>query len=234
MKIHRFYCGAIELEHDFWVDDPRLFHQWSRVLRFQPGQQLTLFNDQKVEKQYEVMKLGADAIHVKLVTEIVVQIPKKDVYLCFSLLKKDKNEWVLQKATELGVRHFVPIVSDRTEKTGFDMERALKIVIEAAEQCGRADIPRVREPITLDTALKELTPMTELYIAEQHSNAQSPAPDLQSVAAKAIAVFIGPEGGWSDAEKELFTRDNIHHLNLSSFTLRAETACITAVAILTQ
>ena len=200
------------------------------MLRFQIGQHVLLFNDQKEEKQYQIIKVGTNAVHLQLVTELVPQVPTRDIYLCFSLLKKDKNEWVLQKATELGVRHFVPILSDRTEKTGFDMERALKIVTEAAEQCGRADIPRVREPLSLESALKELEPIAQLYIAEQHSS----QPSVLNSQSNPQAIFIGPEGGWSDPEKELFMKREMNHLALSDFTLRAETACIAAVAILTH
>lgn len=230
MKIHRFYVSDMEMTHQFWMDDERLFHQWTRVLRFQPGQQLALFDNQARERLYEVLAIGNNAVQLQLKTDLVAQVPKGDLYLCFSMLKKDKNEWVLQKATELGVRHFVPILSDRTEKTGFDMERAQKVVVEASEQCGRADIPRVREPLTLETALKELAPLADLYIAEQH-NSQSPASDPQS---SALAVFIGPEGGWSEREKALFSENQMKHIALSGFTLRAETACIVAVAILTR
>lgn len=231
MKLHRFYIGDTQLTHEFWMDDTRLFHQWTRVLRFQPGQQVVLFNDLKEEKQYQIIKLGNNAVHLELVTELVPHVPARDIYLCFSLLKKDKNEWVLQKATELGVRHFVPILSDRTEKTGFDMERALKIVTEAAEQCGRVDIPRVREPLSLETAIKELSATADLYIAEQGSS-HSSVPTPQST--MAIAIFIGPEGGWSDREKALFADQKMNHIAISDFTLRAETACVTSVAILTR
>lgn len=231
MKLHRFYIGDTELRHEFWMDDVRLFHQWTRVLRFQTGQQVILFNDQKEEKQYQIIKVGTNAVHLQLVTELVPQVPTREIYLCFSLLKKDKNEWVLQKATELGARHFVPILSDRTEKTGFDMERALKIVTEAAEQCGRADIPRVREPLSLESALKELEPIAQLFIAEQHNSSSKSA--VSNHQSGPQAIFIGPEGGWSDLEKELFLKREMQHLSLGTFTLRAETACITAVAILT-
>jgi len=230
MKLHRFFIGNTELSHDFWMDDERLFHQWSRVLRFQIGQQVILFNDAHEERLYEIKKIGTDAFHLNLVTELVPKLPKRDVYLCFSLLKKDKNDWVLQKATELGIRHFVPLLTDRTEKTGFDVERAEKIVTEAAEQCGRADIPRVREPLSLESALKELEEKAQLYIAEQHdSESGILEPDGVS-----LAVFIGPEGGWSDREKALFQERSIKHLNLSDFTLRAETACISAAMQLTK
>lgn len=228
-KLHRYYVSDMELTHDFWMKDAGIFHQWIRVLRYEVGREVVLFNPEQKEKLYRITKIGDNAIQVELITELVPKYPSTEVYLCFSLLKKDKNEWVLQKGTELGVSHFVPLVCDRTEKTGFDAERAVKIVTEAAEQCGRADIPRVREPIRLETAINELQDKTDLYVAEQGS---SQALSTQAETIQPRAILVGPEGGWTEAEKQLFVDKNLKHLALSEFTLRAETAAITATAML--
>lgn len=230
MKLHRFYVEDMELDHDFWMKDIKLFHQWTRVLRFQVDRELVLFNQNQEERLYKILKIGNDAIHLELVTEMKPKIPSRDLYLCFSLLKKDKNDWVLQKGTELGVRHFVPLICDRTEKTGFDEERAGKIVIEAAEQCGRVDIPKVRQPLSPEKLIDELHKEVEVFIAEQGGALN--AIDLKLAAEKSHAVLIGPEGGWTEAEKEVFREKGIKGINLSNFTLRAETAAITAAALL--
>ncbi len=230
MKIHRFYVGdSLELDHEVWVNDQNLLHQWTRVLRFRPDQEIALFNSVKEERLYRIDRIEPDAVHLSLITELKAKLPEKELYLCFSLLKKDKNDWVLQKGTELGVRHFVPILCDRTEKTGFDVDRARKIVIEASEQCGRADIPKIREPINLAAAIEELKDKVELMVAEQGSPQM---PDSDSQTSHALGVLVGPEGGWTDEEKKLFTENNLKHLALSEFTLRAETACVTAAALL--
>lgn len=227
--MHRFYVGDMELTSDFWMKDLGLFHQWTRVLRFQVDRQLVLFNVEQEERLYKIVKIGDDAIHLELVTELVANVPKTDIYLCFSLLKKDKNDWVLQKATELGVRHFIPMLCERTEKTGFDEERAKKIVIEASEQCGRADIPRVRSPLHLSKIIDELQEKVELFVAEQGSPKIS---DIKHQISESVAVLVGPEGGWTDTEKSLLAEKKIQHISLSEFTLRAETAAVTAVALL--
>lgn len=178
---------------------------------------------------YEIVQIGNHAVELKLITELQPSLPKRVLYLCFASLKKDKNEWILQKGTELGVSHFVPLISERTEKLGWDEKRAQKIVIEAAEQCGRTDIPRLREPLKVQTLIHELQSKTQMYVAEQGTNvvSKNDLPDN-----KPIAVLVGPEGGWSDAEKSLFDELNIEHLSLGQFTLRAETAAITAAALL--
>ncbi len=230
MKLHRFYVADTELTQNFWLQDGGLYHQWTKVLRFEVGREIVLFNDQSQERLYRIEKFGDNAIHLELITEMESKTPNKEIYLCFSLLKKDKNDWVLQKCTELGVSHFIPLISERTEKTGFDVERAEKIVIEATEQCGRADIPRIREPISVEKLIDELSGKVELLVAEQSSLSHSSSINPQS--SRPMGVLVGPEGGWTDKEKQLFTDKGLKHLALSEFTLRAETACITAASLL--
>lgn len=232
MRLHRFFVspqhnrnGAVELTHDFWLHDPTIIHQWRKVLRFQTGQEVVLFDGKKLERLYKIIELKDDEAHLQLVTDMVRKTPKKEVYLLWSLLKKDKNDWVLQKCTELGVSHFVPLIADRSEKTGFNVERAEKIVIEASEQCGRGDIPTIREPMHVSTALDELKTKATLYICEQDSQTQETKGEILD----ATGVLIGPEGGWSDQEKELFKAKDIQHIDLHDFTLRAETAAVAAV-----
>lgn len=231
MKLHRFYVhemhnrfGPIALGHEVWVHDEALLHQWLRVLRYRVGDHIILFNDTE-ERLYEVAKIeGAESVKLVLITDVKRAIPAKKLYLLWSVLKKDKNDWVLQKATELGVHKCVPIIADRSEKTGLQVERARKIVIEAAEQCGRGNIPEVREPIALQEALQEYADLP-LFICEQQE-----IPEPLAVSLDRLGVLIGPEGGWSDAEKQRFIELQLPHIALSPFTLRAETAAIIAVS----
>lgn len=226
MKLHRFYTPGVALEHDFWLHEQPILHQWRNVLRFKPGQQIVLFDGKQHEKLYRLDELDKDEAHLVYITDFERKVPKRTIYLLWSLLKKDKNDWVLQKGTELGVTHFLPLLADRSEKTGFNYERALRIIIEAAEQCGRGDIPTVREPLHIQKAIEQLHDKTLLFICEQDGS------DALDVKADHVGVLIGPEGGWSDAEKAYFAEKGIKHLNIHDFTLRAETAAIAAVQIL--
>lgn len=224
MRLHRFFVPTnIELKHNFWLHDQRLISQWGKVLRFQAGQSLVLFDGVQHERLYKLLELTEREAHLELITDYVRKVPIREIYLFWSLLKKDKNDWVLQKCTELGVSHFIPLLADRSEKTGFNLERAEKILIEAAEQCGRSDIPAVREEMTVETAIKDYATDITLYTCEQDGEG------VLSADVKSCGVLIGPEGGWSDPEKQLFQKSDIAHLNLHDFTLRAETAAITAV-----
>ncbi len=226
MRLHRFYTGPdLRLEHYVELNDTRLLDQWNKVLRFRPGQEVVLFDGHEHERLYVLNELSRNAAKLELITDFLRKIPSRNVYLFWSLLKKDKNDWVLQKATELGVSHFIPILAERSEKTGFNEERAQKILIEAAEQCGRSDIPVVRQPLLLQTALHEYAAKVPLFVCEQHELTKPKTPNY-----KEVGVLIGPEGGWSEKEKQLFITQEVGKLPLGDFTLRAETAAVVASA----
>ncbi len=231
MKLHRFYIPlGSNWSHDFWLHDEKLLHQWNKVLRFRANQEVVLFDGQKTDRLYKINEITDKEAHLILVTELSPKIPKKDIYLLWSLLKKDKNDWVLQKCTELGVSHFVPILADRSEKTGFKVDRAKKIVIEASEQCGRSDIPSVREPVHILTVVDELKVKVALFVCEQAEEAH----DLKLTTQSSLGVFVGPEGGWSDSEKQQFKNLELSYFNLHDFTLRAETAAVAVTTMLLQ
>jgi len=232
MRLHRFYInemhnrfGPISMGEVVWIHDEKLINQWLRVLRYHVGDELVLFNDQE-ERLYKIIVIDkTTSIKLEMLTELKRKIPTKQVYLLWSLLKKDKNDWVIQKATEIGVHKLVPLLADRSEKTGFNIDRAHKIAIEAAEQCGRGDIPEVREPITTLEAVQEYGNI-ELLICEQHENSEK----LETKLLDKVGLPVGPEGGWSDTEKELFKNSHVSHIGLGDFTLRAETASVVALA----
>jgi 16S rRNA (uracil1498-N3)-methyltransferase len=225
MRLHRFFVSPdnTELKKNFWFHDTALSNQWLKVLRYRDGDQVVLFDGVEHERLYKITKIDTEGIHLELVTEFERKVPDRHIYLFFSLLKKDKNDWVLQKCTELGVRNFVPIIAERSEKTGFNLDRAEKIIIEAAEQCGRSDIPHVREPLLLETALQEYVDKVHLLVCDETLQKNE-----QLDISQPIGVFIGPEGGWTENELKLFSGVNADHLYLGNLTLRAETAAVIA------
>ena len=225
MKVHRFYVGdKFALKKDFWVHEQALIWQWNKVLRFREGENLVLFDGVKTDRLYKLVALKQNEAHLQLITEQQRKTPEKHVYLFWSLLKKDNNEYILQKATELGVSTFVPLLTERTIKKEFNHERAQKIVLEAAEQCGRSDIPHVREPIHMQKALEEYSGKIKIYVCHQ-GNTNIKITDEK------VGFIIGPEGGWSDSELSIFKEKNLEHISLSEFTLRAETAAIIASSV---
>lgn len=231
MRLHRFYVipEEVELKNSIWVKDQGLRNQWIKVLRYREGDEVVLFDGVETERLYKIIQIAPDAIHVEMVTEFERKLPKKHVYLFWSLLKKDKNDWVIQKCTELGVSNFVPIIAERSEKTGFSLERAEKIAIEASEQCGRGDIPRFREPLSVEEAIDEYKDKVVMMICDETVDDNQRLNDE-----KPIGIFIGPEGGWTENELTLMKEAGFGSLHLGSMTLRAETACVVASSKLLQ
>jgi 16S rRNA (uracil1498-N3)-methyltransferase len=233
MRLHRFYIAPEEAElvQSLWINSTELRNQWLKVLRYRAGDEVVLFDGIAAERLYKIERIEPDAIKLELVTEFERKLPQKHIYLLWSLLKKDKNDWVVQKCTELGISNFIPLLADRSEKTGFNVERATKIAIEAAEQCGRSDIPHIREPLTLAEAIGEYKEKITIFICDesmitvnnQLSNAQQP-----------LGVLIGPEGGWTESELNLLKSENFGSLHLGNLTLRAETAAVAATTKLIQ
>lgn len=226
MRLHRFYINPAQhvLTNQFWLHDAGIVSQWQRVLRYKPGQHVVLFDGVEHERLYEIAEFDTDAAHLKQITEMSRKLPLKDIYLAWALLKKDKNEWVLQKCTELGVNHFIPILTERCEKTGFNEDRAKKIVIEASEQCGRGNIPSLREPMQLSTLLDEFSGKLPVIVCEQSGQTT-----FDTTVEKAVVV-VGPEGGWTDQELELFSEKNVLVMSMGELTHRAETASIAAIS----
>lgn len=224
MRLHRFYVSpeTLELDRAVWVNDKALVNQWLKVLRYRADDQLVLFDGIKTERLYKIVQVEPEAVKLELVTDFKRKLPSKHVYLFWSLLKKDKNDWVIQKCTELGVSNFVPIIAERSEKTGFNLERAEKIAIEAAEQCGRSDIPHIREPLSLQEALSEYKDKVRLLVCDETLDKSVETSDPPT------GIFIGPEGGWADTELRLFEQAKTGHLHLGQLTLRAETAAVAA------
>ena len=226
MRVHRFFVGEdFKLKQDFWLHDEELLWQWNRVLRFSAGQNVVLFDGVTTDRLYEIVEISKTEAHLKLKTELEQNLPKIHIYLLWSLLKKDNNEHILQKCTELGVSNFVPIISERTIRTNFNIDRAKKIIVEASEQCVRSDIHRVREPIPLTKAIDQYKDKIELIVCDSTSEHQ-PVIELE----KEYGLLIGPEGGWSNSEQELFNDNYLAHMQLSNHTLRSETAAIVAVS----
>ncbi len=224
MKVHRFYL-PLQLGDALQVKDPSLVHQWAKVLRIPVGKPVRIFNDMGIERQYRIAGYERDAASLEFDEEIMPKVPASDVTVCWSLLKKEKNEWVVQKCTEIGAKRFVPIIAERTEKTGFPLERMRAIVIEAAEQCGRADIPEIVEPLALTEALDEFGPAMELYACDEGGSNAAPH------ASHAVGFLIGPEGGWTEGERQGFSARGISTVTLGKFTFRAETAVIAAALL---
>lgn len=237
MRLHRFYISTPIEDTRTVVKDERLVHQWRDVFRYNVGSEVILFDGSGTEYDAVIEKLSNREVEVRLVSERKGILPDKKIVLFQSLIKKDKMEWVVEKATELGVSGIVPVVSERSEKKGFNIERAQKIVIEASEQCGRADVPEIGELMKLEEALKdceeEIIVFDPIETTPPFTSCSPPPVQVREHSGEgAVSIFIGPEGGWAEKELEIFKQKGAQVLSLGPLTLRAETAAIVALGVL--
>jgi len=156
MRLHRFFVPKLDKNSEIIVvEDGELLHQWRNVFRMKAGQRLALFDGSGPETVAVIESLKKENAVLRVKDKANGIVPKREVWFFFPIIKKDNMELILEKATELGVSHFVPVLSERSEKKGLNGERARKIIIEAAEQCGRGDIPKLREITDLKKAVEK-------------------------------------------------------------------------------
>jgi 16S rRNA (uracil1498-N3)-methyltransferase len=213
-------------------------HHLVRVRRLKAGDKFEAL-DVEEEKVYRCSLSKEGGSWHGLILDIleVEADPLLRITLAQALIKKDKFEWVIQKATELGVSEIIPILTCRTEirldekREQRKLQRWSKIVAEAVKQCGRSRLPILGSPVSLATLLKERTeglwivldeatdvPMRQL-LAECHS-------------AENCILLVGPEGGWDDRDREILSAEKSHSVSLGPRIMRAETASIAALAVL--
>jgi 16S rRNA (uracil1498-N3)-methyltransferase len=202
-----------------------------RVLRVKVGQEFDVAADGLL-RSAKVVLATHDEVEFELGAEVKsAALPQITVYL--SIFKFDRLEWALEKLTELGVSHVVPMIAQRTEEhlakaASKRVERWRKIAHEASQQARRIAPPEISEPAGLKRAIAEaqgsriVLSEAEEQVSLKAALADSPAP---------LALALGPEGGWSDAELELFGASGWKPASLGHTILRAETAAITAVAV---
>jgi len=215
-----------------------LAHQISRVLRLRANEEIVLIPadaGDAVEWRVRLVSVEARAVHGVVIAERAgLAEPTCGVTLCPALLKGERFDWLLQKATELGVAAIQPIVTAHTiRKIGPDdahaLERWRRILTEAAEQSGRRRVPTIRGPVRL-AELADAVAMP-MFVAHETVATQS-LTDVLPARADRVALAIGPEGGFADDEvQRLVTEAGAIAVSLGPRILRAETAAITAVTL---
>ncbi len=234
MKLHRFIANVALRAGTIVIPEPELAHQLRDVLRLQPGDEIILGDGRGNEAICRVVSYEQDSVRLTVneVTENTLE-PYVDVYLYLSVLKKENLELVAQKATEVGVKVIIPVISARTVKFDVRSESMVRIVREAAEQSGRALVPTFHEPMELSTAL-EHAKGNDLNIFFDPGGALFDIHATIPKTAQRIGVFIGPEGGWESGEVELARQHGCIITSLGKLILRAETAAVVAAYLAAQ
>ena len=226
------------------VDLPPTAARHVQVLRMQPGRTLTLFNGEGGEFSAEVQHMGRSDVrvvvgeHRPVECEVAVQ-----VHLAVGMPANERMDWLVEKATELGVHRITPLMTERSV-VRLAGERAEKkqahwqaVAASASEQCGRNRVPVIDVPEHLDTWLARQTPQAEVVhgVLSLHASTQPLSALRQSAAAntKTWVLLNGPEGGLTDAEDAAARARGFTAVSLGERVLRAETAALGALALLT-
>jgi 16S rRNA (uracil1498-N3)-methyltransferase len=221
MKIHRFYTKQDLSSNILTIKDSEQINQIHNVLRLTTGESCIFFNNTE-EVECEILEISKKQIVLSPINRKVIEKEHSNTTLCFALLKNENTEFVIQKATEIGIKNIIPIVTDRTIKKGWNQKRIEKIAIEATEQSGQIQIPNISEPKTLEKVLQENAEKKLLFFD------MSGKENIQSSKKEKVIIFVGPEGGWSENEIKIAKEHNAKIVSLGISTLRAETACIIA------
>lgn len=229
--MHRFYIIGQPDKEIIMIKDRAIVHQLRDVLRLKKGEKVIFFNDFPEYAGYDFVAeiKGIEPGSISLMAREKIENnrePSRKLVLYQSLIKKDNFEWVLAKATEIGVAEIIPVLSARSEKKSLNQERCDAILKEAAEQSGRAFIPKLQNVMPFEKAVlhaKESGAKTYFSSTTEKENM------IRGIGERAVNLFIGPEGGWE--EKEVFAAARIptfETISLGRLTLRSETAAIAA------
>lgn len=227
MKLHRFFCDEkLTNRKSVIITHESLINQLKNVFRLKVGDEVVLFDNSGFDFFVIIDDIQKNSVSftVNKVNQNTV-FSLRETYLFASVVKKDNFEWITQKATELGVSHIIPIISERTEKKDLNIDRIKKIIIEAAEQSGRGTLPVLYDVIDLDSALRKFGHVKSIA---WHTKAEKfVSQDLENI----LGAYIGPEGGWSDDEIESFKDHGIKVRSLGPQILRSETAVISVITL---
>jgi 16S rRNA (uracil1498-N3)-methyltransferase len=213
-----------------------------RVLRAQTGMECDMVAGDRVWRAV-ISGVSGDAVRFTLVSEVEAE-PALPVTLLLSVFKFDRMEWVIEKATELGAERFIPMTARRSEKhlvqaAPARLERWRRVAREAAKQSRRSDVPVVEDVVSLKSATRIQAPQPglSLLLAEQERTttlyaAMQAALQQPTMEKPAVNLAVGPEGGWTAEEEALFGAEGWQAVSLGPRILRAETAGITAMAVI--
>lgn len=240
--MHRFYVPPPLLPHGLAPLPAEVAHLVRHVLRMRPGERLRLFDGSGREIEAEIIAAREREVVVAPIVELPPEPPVPVIHLYPALIRPHRFEWLLEKATELGVACVQPVVSERCQVRAEELGAAKaarwrRIMVEAAEQCGRRDVPELASPLPFREALACAS--GAILLPWEAERAAAPAlgealraagPNVGSARCP-VAMFIGPEGGFSPAEVAAARARGALTVSLGPRVLRAETAAVAALAI---
>lgn len=231
-KLQRLFIDAALGEGQSIGLDKAQANYIANVLRMKSGDTLLVFNGRDGEWQAVVEIESKRSVALKVEFQTRPQPIASDLVFCFAPLKIGRLDYMVQKAVEMGVGTIQPVITQFTQNHRIRLDKLEANAIEAAEQCGVLSIPQCREPIKLDSLLVDWDPERTLIFCDEDAETNNPVSKLEAIKSKPLAVLIGPEGGFSDAERtQLHALDFVVSIPLGPRILRADTAAVAALAV---
>ena len=207
-------------------------HYLRHVLRLEPGAQIAVFNATDGEFSARIESFGKARCTLALGAQRRAPLAEPDLWLCFAPIKRTRLDFLVEKATELGVSRLIPVFTQHTSVERVNIERLTAIAIEAAEQCERLSVPQIDAP-TEFAKLLAAWPAERLLITGDESGGGNPIATELTGTRGPYAVLIGPEGGFARGELDALPRHGfVRRVGLGPRILRADTAALAVLAVL--
>ena len=202
-------------------------HYISKVMRIKEGESFSLFNDSG-EWEAKINEIKKGIVNFIIVKKLKNSENNSEIWLAFTPIKLNYLNFMIQKATELGVTKFIPILSERTMVRDLNSERLNKVIIEASEQSNRIKLPKLEKLVKFKDFIK-LYKDTNIVFGDLNSSNDQIKINKDSP----VCILIGPEGDFSENErKEILDLKNVKSLKINKNILRAETAAISIISII--
>ena len=202
------------------------------VLRLKEGSNVLLFNGRDGEWLAQITGAKRKECSLVLLHQTRPQPPALDLHYLFAPLKQARLDYMVQKAVEMGAGVLQPVLTHHTQVNRLNTERMRANAIEAAEQCGILSIADCREPLKLEALLSKWDTGRQIIFCDESAPDQDPFALLEPLAGRPLAVLIGPEGGFSQGEREyLCSQPFVTAIGLGPRILRADTAAVAALAV---
>ena len=230
----RLYLPAPLRANALVMPDRDQSHYLLNVLRLEDGATLLVFDGVNGEWQARLVRVGKREVHLHIGVKVRPQPDIRALTLAFAPLKHARLDYMVQKATEMGVTRLEPVLTARTQVTRVNEERMRANVMEACEQCGVLQVPEVKAPLALDVWLANRPASEILIFADEAAPITDPMRELADVrTAPGLSLLIGPEGGFSPQERALLlARPGVVRISLGPRILRADTAAVAALALI--
>jgi len=202
------------------------------VLRLKPGAEISVFDGTSGEWRAEVVETARGGCVLRVAERVRQQSNGPDLHFLFAPLKRARLDYMVQKATEMGVAAIRPVLTRRTNVARVNLARMRANAIEAAEQCGVLRVPEIVEPQKLDSVLAQWDPARRLIYCDEAAETSAPIDALAAVAPGPLAVLIGPEGGFEQEERaRLRDLPSVIPISLGPRVMRGDTAAVAALAL---